>query len=131
MRGVSKVLYNTTSSTASNGSSCRSMQGNSDLDNDREAANIPPGASTEKNSTGEVAEMPMKKRKADRNLRASLPRSQHMALSFEEMRKVNEEKENRKEEQERRREERHQELLTAHAPHMAAMQELLKKDCGP
>lgn len=73
----------------------------------------------------------MKKRKAYRNLRASLPRSQHMALSFEEMRKVNEEKENRKEEQERRREERHQELLTAHARHMAAMQELLKKDCGP
>ncbi|KAH9367394.1 hypothetical protein HPB48_010189 [Haemaphysalis longicornis] len=132
LRGVNKVLYKTTSSTASNGRSCRSTQSNSDLENDGEAANIPPGASPEEISTGqEVAEMPMKKRKADRNLRASLPRTQHMALFFEEMRKMNEEKEQRKEERERRREERHQELLTAHARHMAAIQELLKKDCAP
>lgn len=131
LRGVNKVLYKTTSSTASNGSSCRSTQSNADLENDGEAANIPPGASPEEILTGQVAETPMKKRKADRNLRASLPRTQHMALFFEEMRKVNEEKENRKEERERRREERHQELLTAHARHIAAIEQLLKKDCGP
>ncbi|KAL1482584.1 hypothetical protein MTO96_033692 [Rhipicephalus appendiculatus] len=63
-----------------------------------------------------------------RNRRQSMDRMKHMKIFFDEMYKINEEREARKEERERRREEaraqRHRDILQAHADYVKAIKEL-------
>ncbi|XP_065305823.1 uncharacterized protein [Dermacentor albipictus] len=66
-----------------------------------------------------------------RNQRPSTDRMKHMKMFFDEMYKVNEQREARKEERERKREEarsrRHQEILQAHADYVEALREIAKE----
>ncbi|KAH7959936.1 hypothetical protein HPB49_015214 [Dermacentor silvarum] len=66
-----------------------------------------------------------------RNQRPSTDRMKHMKMFFDEMHKMNEQREARKEERERKREEaraqRHQEILQAHADYMDALRKIDKE----
>lgn len=68
-----------------------------------------------------------KKRKADRGIRPSNSRMQHMVFFFEQMKALNDAKERKKEEREKRKEERHQELLQAHKAQMQTLRDLANK----
>lgn len=130
LRGVGTVSYKAAAvDSPSTSAQTTDSSGSADL------SPLPSFPETEGDSSGsssllETEGTQAKRPKKDRATRAGTRRMQDMVFFFQEMRKINEEREQKKEEREKRREERNQELLKAHQEHIAALRDLAKNSEG-
>ncbi|XP_077497889.1 uncharacterized protein LOC144108556 [Amblyomma americanum] len=121
LRGVGKVSYKKTiSNTASAAPSSVSCS-----DGIEESVNDISSDDPTVDSGSSFEEKENKRYRTDRKMRPSTSRMQEMALFFEEIRKINNEKEARREEREQRKVDRHQALLKADAEQMAVLKDIL------
>ncbi|XP_077507459.1 uncharacterized protein LOC144118382 [Amblyomma americanum] len=129
LRGVDTVRYKkaSTRKASPRPSTSADVQENSEFSGDTLSLISSGGDCSFEAGTDSQDEEPKKKR-ADRRLRPSNSRMQHLQLFFDEMNKLHREKEKKKEDREQRKEQRHQELLKAHSEHMALLKTLAEKE---